>query len=98
MKLPRTPPPIRELLTDPELGGQIAALLTNGRVPPSMLGGAYLHWEEVIRRRPPEGLTTRGWWLATKLQRVVVGKQVPLVDVAGDAFWYALVDPIPVWT
>lgn len=42
---------------------------------------AYLHWDELRHRTPPDGLTTRQWWLVQKLARR--GTPLPLLGTNG---------------
>ena len=65
MRLPRSPPPFREVfaeLAERDFSGvdDIGATLPDGR---------YLHWDDLRRRPAPEGLTGRIWWAAMSLAR-----------------------------
>lgn len=55
----------------------------------------YYHWDQVIRRTPPDGLTTELWWMLLKTQRAGQARPVPLPDKQGRPFTYVLADPIP---
>jgi Fic family protein len=55
----------------------------------------YLHWDELRHRTPPQGLSHEEWWLALKLKRRSLYKQVPLKDAGGVPFCYLEADPIP---
>jgi Fic family protein len=58
--------------------------------------GKYLHWDELIRRPKPNGVSSHEeWWLGLKLQRAAGRETVPLADTCGNPFGYALADPIP---
>ena len=50
------------------------------------MGGAYLHWDELRHRAPPDGLTHEQWWVRVKLARQVQYKQLPLLDKHGQPF------------
>lgn len=54
--------------------------------------GAYLHWDEIRHRTPPEGLIVREWWASLKLARNSLLHSLPLRDAAGSAFRYAMPD------
>ena len=95
LKLPKTPPPLAELLSDTARVGRVVALLGSRHGEPVAASERYLHWEELVRRPAPDGLDAKAWWLALKLQRRQQSRRVPLVDAAGEAFWFALSDPIP---
>lgn len=91
MRLPQRPPVStpNSVLEDPEL---LRRLL---RIDP-LINGAYLHWDEVRHRNPPEGLTHEQWWYGLKIQRSAqVRNEVPLTDAKGQPFRYGLVDPLP---
>ncbi|MEX0815929.1 MAG: Fic family protein [Gaiellales bacterium] len=53
---------------------------------------AYLHWEEVRHRKPPEDLTHREWWGALKFSRVSLARNLPLTDPSGEAFAFSMTD------
>ncbi len=57
--------------------------------------GKYLHWDALVRRPPPEGLSRDEWWFALKFHRLSLLKEAPLFDAKGNPFKYAVVDPIP---
>ena len=63
----------------------VGATLTDGR---------YLHWDDIRRRRPPEGLTIEQWWAGMRLARHQTSRPTELVDIHGIPFSYSLVDPI----
>jgi Fic family protein len=84
MRFPRQPPDLQKLLqnTPPE----ILQRVYTGQEPQA--ADKYLHWEEMRRREPPEGLTQAQWWLQTKLQRNLQRVSVPLVDSTGVQFHF----------
>jgi Fic family protein len=55
----------------------------------------YYHWQELLFRPPPPGLTHEQWWLLIKLGRVNLKQNVPLADKEGNEFSYVLAPPIP---
>ncbi len=55
----------------------------------------YLHWDKLRHLTPPGDLTHDEWWLALKLRRRNLQKELPLKDAAGRPFTYASADPIP---
>ena len=88
MRLPEPSPPLRVLMAelrtlDPELQDRLIdesdALDAKGR---------YLHWDEVRRRPPPEGLTHRTWWLGFVLARRPGRQRLPLLGKGGMPFWF----------
>lgn len=55
-------------------------------------GGRYLHWDKLRRLDPPSGLSSRQWWLRVRLARDGERRPLPLTDVDGKRFSYALLD------
>ena len=91
MKIPDAPPPTGELLAGLS-GGQLHAALAAGR--PVDGRGRYLHWDEMRRRTPPEGLTHEAWWLGTALARRAMARTLPILDAAGQPFRFSNVDRV----
>lgn len=89
MKVPATPPPLLTLL-DTVAPARLGQLLGAGTAPTAQ--GRYLHWDELRRRTPPDGLSRDEWWLLLKLARLQGRRPLPLSDVAGDPFTYVLTD------
>jgi Fic family protein len=92
MKIPRTPPAFPELLQElppDRLAWVLSAVLS---LPPHP---EYLHWDQLIRRSPPAGLTHEEWWVGLKLGRQPFYKPISLRDRAGRPFQFLVVDPIP---
>lgn len=56
---------------------------------------AYMHWEELRHRIPPEGLNHHGWWYLLKLGRLARRTTIPLDDAAGRPFIFNFADPLP---
>ena len=83
-KIPQKPPRFQELLSDlhPQ---QLEKLISARRRE-----DAYWHWDELRRRKPPEGLSVEDWWLQQKLMRVINRSSLPLTDVDGVAFSFTL--------
>ena len=64
-----------------------------GRIP-AEVDGRYLHWEDLRRRKPPQGLTSEEWWLGVSFARGVLGTEVPLEDLHGRRFRFARTDAL----
>lgn len=95
MKIPMSPPDTDALLRSiVETGGSahLAKLLRKPSGPAP--DGRYLNWDELRRRQPPPDLGTEEWWFAVKTARRLLYKNTPFRDKAGQAFVFALVDPI----
>ena len=58
------PPPMSTALEG--VGPQILSRLVEIG---AAVNGRYLHWDEVRRRKPPEGLTLEQWWTGMRLTR-----------------------------
>ncbi len=93
MKIPRTPPSMEklsEVLKDPSRFQRI--IFNSQDILPK---DKYPHWDNVRYLKPPKGMSHQDWWLALKLQRQTLFKQVPLKDRNGRHFRYLITDPIP---
>jgi Fic family protein len=74
-----------------ELGGE-AAVRVLGKVGLTRDAERYLHWDKLRRLEPPEGLSSREWWLAILATRTSEKRLVPLADAEGLPFSYGLPD------
>jgi Fic family protein len=94
MKMPKKPPDVgdiwKQLMKNPE---RLVHILTES--PSTSVEGKYLHWNKLRYYSPPEGLSHKEWWLAIKLRRQSLFKEVPLQDKNGKPFKHLEVDPIP---
>jgi len=70
---------------------RFSTILTHGM---TLASGAYLHWDDLRHRPPPDGLTLREWWLGVKLSRLAQRRMLPLRNVEGTPFFYALPDSV----
>jgi len=70
---------------------RFSTILTHGM---TLASGAYLHWDDLRRRPPPDGLTLREWWLGVKLSRLAQRRMLPLRNAEGTPFFYALPDSV----
>ena len=93
MRIPETPPPIDALLRDELTSAEALLELAQGLVSPPT-GVPYPHWDKLRRLTPPEGWTTRRWWLAMKLQRTGSLRLTPLRACDASPFVFSLPDPI----
>ncbi len=48
--------------------------------------GRYLSWDELRFKKPPEGLTNKEWWAATRFARGSASQKLPLCDRRGTPF------------
>lgn len=91
MKKPKTPPDWNHawgnVLSDPN---RLAAVMASVgvRAPPQ----SYFHWNDLIRRTPPEGLSLEEWWVSLKMRRNIDYRTVPLRGKQGNEFQYVTTD------
>ncbi|MGH2946738.1 MAG: Fic family protein [Solirubrobacteraceae bacterium] len=78
-------PSLNELVAD--LGGESLSRAVSA--PPA---AGYVHWDKLRHLEPPEGVSHREWWLATKLARRPLRRELPLKDADGAPFAYAVPD------
>lgn len=90
MRLPQTPPPFSELLASSDFNVDLPLLL-DARVG-TLVGGEYVHWDQIRRRPAPGDFTREKWWMGIKLARAQIMRELPLVAVDGRSFRYALPD------
>ena len=93
MKIPQQAPSFAELIRkylalDDQ--SRLAEILTS-RVR-ACVDGRYRHWDKLRHLTAPEKFTPEEWWLAIKVAREKSWKEVPLRDVAGMPFKYAMPD------
>lgn len=93
MQIPSTPPTpqatVHAILKEgPE---RFARFLSRGIRPE--VEGQYLHWDQLRRRPPPDGLTPEEWWAGISLARNVLRTDLrPLTDNTGRTFHFARTD------
>lgn len=83
MRMPAAPPDV-SLLIPKVVSEKLTAFASQMR--PTDQKHRYLHWDELMHRDPPEGLTHEEWWAAMKLSRGTQSQPVPLLSKAGRAF------------
>ncbi len=93
MKVPQSPPRLQALL-EKHFQEMDTVSWINNSAEFAVPGGRYLHWEELRRRAPPEGLSHDTWWLAVKLSRLPLQKGLPFFDPNGRQFTLGTPDPI----
>ena len=91
MKLPHHPPETSDLFAILEPGDVQEVLQLQ---PGPLVKDAYLHWDELRHRNPPEGLDHEKWWLGIKWARQALLKPLPLVDKGGRPFWFGSPEPV----
>ncbi len=92
MKVPESPPGLSELMDVLDDQARAISLLAAGR--PVDAKGRYLHWDEMRNRTPPGRQTHREWWLATRLARTGIARDLPLLATDGSPFKLCNIDAI----
>ncbi len=92
MKVPAPPPSTQELFAKIPAERLVEVL----RLPTgSAMTEAYLPWDKLRFKTPPDGLTVEEWWLRTKWARRSVQRPVRhLLDKDGEPFKYTLPDSL----
>jgi Fic family protein len=86
-------PPLGELIHEAEpdvLMGALTRAITPAGNP--RLLDEYLHWNKLRHLDPPDGLSSREWWVRIKLARAGDMRHLPLTDPDGREFSYCLPD------
>ena len=92
MKPPRTPPTLVDLITALQQTGRLVDVLGMGIGPAP--GGRYRHLDKLRHYPPPDGLTIEEWWAGIKFARMVLRRELPIVDRDGYSFSYSTPDPV----
>ena len=95
MKLPASPPDfaagLAQLLAQPTGPARFTELTQ--RLGPAP-GGKYRHWDTFRHTPPLSGFPAKDQWLAVKLARRALYRQLPLRDLGGEPFQYAIPAPM----
>jgi len=93
MRKPQPPPSVMDILRkklaeQPEFfQAALAAVQSAG-------ANRYMPWDKFRWRPAPAGLSPEEWWLISKVARNGMKRVLPLTDVTGQAFSYALPDEV----
>ncbi|HEX7591746.1 MAG TPA: Fic family protein [Candidatus Limnocylindrales bacterium] len=90
MKLPPPAPTLQDFYARADLNERLPRILA--AVRSTTVGGEYMHWDDVRRRPPPDGLTVEEWWFGIKFARRGLARPFPLTNPGGVAFDYCLTD------
>jgi Fic family protein len=82
MRQPKNPPSTEKALAGlpPERLTALFAQAQNAGVE------RYLHWDELVHRKPPADFTHLEWWAAVKLMRMIQAQSLPLRGPSGRPF------------
>ena len=89
MKIPESPPPLLELLSEFQEKNTISKILDYYG---NLRDRKYYHWDKLKYLEAPEGVSHREWWGALKLSRNSSRREIPLKDKEGNNFFYNLPD------
>lgn len=93
MKIPQSPPDIARLMAG--ITPDLFKAWGQAGVGP-LVGGTYLHWEELRRRDPPGSLDLERWWLGIRMARMANLSPLPLLDKAGQPLYVGVPEPVQV--
>ena len=91
MKRPESSPSSKDIIADEGLS---KLLSSQHPVMLPTVNGKYLHWSELKRRDPPQGLSHKLWWGTIKLARSQLRKVTPLKNAHGANFSFTMPDPV----
>ncbi|MBK7049153.1 MAG: Fic family protein [bacterium] len=95
MHIPLTPPAtedeMRALVAQGSAGAATLSRIFGGNNDAAP-GGRYRHWDKLRHLVPPDGLTHGQWWLSIRLARGALSQALPLRDVQGRPFTFAMPD------
>lgn len=86
-----TPPIATPRLLDDERFVKVFQFQLGGRLH---VESDYIHWDKLRHLRPPEGLSREEWWVAIKIHRMSLLRELPLCDPEGSPFKYATPDSV----
>jgi Fic family protein len=90
MKIPQRPPEFAEVAARVS-PGRLAEIMRSGR---PLVGGRYLHWDDLRHRSPPGDLSLEEWWLAVRFARHASREAVPLRQEDASPFSLVYVAPL----
>lgn len=90
MRLPETAPDLEQILQRLE-PGKLQSFVQHASPLPK---GRYLHWDELRRREPPQGLSHDEWWTMVLFGRLPLMQNLPLLDKRGNPFKFATPSPV----
>lgn len=90
MRMPKKAPVFRELAAKVVTPNRFAAIIESVNSP--VTSGRYLHWDDLLHRKPPEGLSHQEWWFGLKAQRLTGSRSIALKDCHGESFKFTVPD------
>ena len=86
MRMPRCPWSLPELIQSYP-AERMMEIVSSGIG--SLPKGKYLHWDKLRHLAPPDGFSSKDWWLAIKFKRSSARHALPLHDARGTAFSFS---------
>jgi Fic family protein len=90
MKKPDKPPAVENLFGALKEPSKMMEIMNSGHLKPTRSN--YLHWDQLRRYPPPEGLTSEEWWLGVKMKRMGVLRLIALTDASQNPFKFCVPD------
>jgi Fic family protein len=90
VKVPQRPPSFHDLIGKITAANRFPEILQ--AVSKSPEPDQYVHWDKLRHLQPPEGLSHEEWWTGLKFNRSAQLKPVPLLDIQGQPFRFAVPD------
>ena len=96
MKIPLVPPKFADLMNAASESGRLGLILQTAFESNNSQknDSDYLHWDEILRRTPPQKINHEEWWLALQINRSRSRKATELLDASGKPFSYSHTDEI----
>ncbi len=91
MKKPLSPPDVSLVLGRLSANEIIHAMQSQES---SLVGGRYLHWDELRHREPPEGVDHETWWAVLRTARQGQLRSLPLMDSNGAPLQFSVPEPV----
>ncbi|MEA3332664.1 MAG: Fic family protein [Pseudomonadota bacterium] len=94
MKIPVNPPESINLSAIISTLNPVQEEAFNQNIKPLDNKDRYLHWDKLRHLTPPENLSSKNWWYATKLGRKLTTAQIPLLSINNNKFCFCVPDTI----
>ena len=90
MKKPEIPPRFEDLIGALKDQTKLMQIVGLRQMQPTL--EHYLHWDQLRRHPPPDGLTSEEWWLGVKMQRIGASRPLQLADSNKKPFTFCVPD------
>jgi len=89
IKIPLAPPDLKTLIQSTPIE-RFISILTSPEL--NATNHEHLHWDTLFHIPPPDGFSSKEWWLAIKSARNKFYKDIPLTDTHGAKFKFLVTD------